>query len=240
MLCLIVAPSSNGRNRICLKSNGAAREIGGGTGGSRVSAAQLVKTSKRAKTAQRGDKACMVPPPAALPCAFIPRPRRFAYSPFNCKPVPLDDAGLQARRHQGAEFLALRDEALLPVAAQDQRRLHRPPAQPGHDGLDAAPRAGAVMATADIERIGLARGPIEAGVVAAIEEVLQRAAHVAEILGGAEDDGIRPQHGIGARLERRQCAHLDLRDLRPDRKSTRLNSSHGYISYAVFCLKKKR
>src|SRR5205809_3594361 len=28
--------------------------------------------------------------------------------------------------------------------------------------------------------------------------------------------------------------HLD-----QDRKSTRLNSSHGYISYAVFCLKKK-
>src|SRR2546429_980997 len=31
----------------------------------------------------------------------------------------------------------------------------------------------------------------------------------------------------------------DLRD-ESDRKSTRLNSSHGYISYAVFCLKKKR
>src|SRR2546429_3169495 len=32
-------------------------------------------------------------------------------------------------------------------------------------------------------------------------------------------------------------------DLAPfllDRKSTRLNSSHGYISYAVFCLKKKK
>src|SRR5205809_5344295 len=27
--------------------------------------------------------------------------------------------------------------------------------------------------------------------------------------------------------------------VRRDRKSTRLNSSHGYISYAVFCLKKK-
>src|SRR5205809_2386158 len=27
--------------------------------------------------------------------------------------------------------------------------------------------------------------------------------------------------------------------VRGDRKSTRLNSSHGYISYAVFCLKKK-
>src|SRR6266550_2529015 len=32
---------------------------------------------------------------------------------------------------------------------------------------------------------------------------------------------------------------LDVRPRR-DRKSTRLNSSHGYISYAVFCLKKKK
>src|SRR2546422_3354169 len=29
-------------------------------------------------------------------------------------------------------------------------------------------------------------------------------------------------------------------ELGVDRKSTRLNSSHGYISYAVFCLKKKK
>src|SRR2546429_2447557 len=29
-------------------------------------------------------------------------------------------------------------------------------------------------------------------------------------------------------------------NMRLDRKSTRLNSSHGYISYAVFCLKKKK
>src|SRR2546429_6967262 len=29
-------------------------------------------------------------------------------------------------------------------------------------------------------------------------------------------------------------------DIEVDRKSTRLNSSHGYISYAVFCLKKKK
>src|SRR5256885_12087377 len=32
----------------------------------------------------------------------------------------------------------------------------------------------------------------------------------------------------------------DLRALRRDRKSTRLNSSHLVISYAVFCLKKKK
>src|SRR2546429_2242040 len=31
-----------------------------------------------------------------------------------------------------------------------------------------------------------------------------------------------------------------VRDGDGDRKSTRLNSSHGYISYAVFCLKKKK
>src|SRR2546422_6990184 len=33
----------------------------------------------------------------------------------------------------------------------------------------------------------------------------------------------------------RPCARAE-----QDRKSTRLNSSHGYISYAVFCLKKKK
>src|SRR3712207_8011220 len=34
---------------------------------------------------------------------------------------------------------------------------------------------------------------------------------------------------------------VDLKDRRrPDRKSTRLNSSHANISYAVFCLKKKK
>src|SRR6266436_8493744 len=35
-----------------------------------------------------------------------------------------------------------------------------------------------------------------------------------------------------------QSASRAIRGAR-DRKSTRLNSSHGYISYAVFCLKKK-
>src|SRR5687768_17992648 len=35
-------------------------------------------------------------------------------------------------------------------------------------------------------------------------------------------------------------AYEGSRRLAEDRKSTRLNSSHGYISYAVFCLKKKK
>src|SRR2546429_4172350 len=44
-------------------------------------------------------------------------------------------------------------------------------------------------------------------------------------------------HGLGitARLQS-SAKSADF----PDRKSTRLNSSHGYISYAVFCLKKKK
>src|SRR5579862_290013 len=36
------------------------------------------------------------------------------------------------------------------------------------------------------------------------------------------------------------CARLILVRCAPDRKSTRLNSSHSSISYAVFCLKKKK
>src|SRR2546422_5698169 len=39
--------------------------------------------------------------------------------------------------------------------------------------------------------------------------------------------------------ETQAVADLPL-DVDRDRKSTRLNSSHGYISYAVFCLKKKK
>src|SRR2546422_4396962 len=36
------------------------------------------------------------------------------------------------------------------------------------------------------------------------------------------------------------AAGCGMGDAGRDRKSTRLNSSHGYISYAVFCLKKKK
>src|SRR2546421_2148782 len=38
----------------------------------------------------------------------------------------------------------------------------------------------------------------------------------------------------------RQFVDYVLTELRADRKSTRLNSSHDQISYAVFCLKKKK
>src|SRR5687768_17868657 len=44
----------------------------------------------------------------------------------------------------------------------------------------------------------------------------------------------------GPALTSRPVCRLDERHRAQDRKSTRLNSSHGYISYAVFCLKKKK
>src|SRR5688572_32619785 len=44
----------------------------------------------------------------------------------------------------------------------------------------------------------------------------------------------RPPDGSGRRLPTRRWR------IRGDRKSTRLNSSHSQISYAVFCLKKKK
>src|SRR2546422_4589555 len=43
-----------------------------------------------------------------------------------------------------------------------------------------------------------------------------------------------------SRRKPRQEDEKLVHQLNIDRKSTRLNSSHGYISYAVFCLKKKK
>src|SRR5256885_8628527 len=49
------------------------------------------------------------------------------------------------------------------------------------------------------------------------------------------------RHGAAERLPQQALELVVVRDpdRRPDRKSTRLNSSHLVISYAVFCLKKK-
>src|SRR2546429_3453167 len=51
-----------------------------------------------------------------------------------------------------------------------------------------------------------------------------------------------PAQGLWCRLDERQrlVERVGRADFVEDRKSTRLNSSHGYISYAVFCLKKKK
>src|SRR2546422_7366996 len=54
--------------------------------------------------------------------------------------------------------------------------------------------------------------------------------------------GTRPRASTGRESTASCSAAIRLASARSakDRKSTRLNSSHGYISYAVFCLKKKK
>src|SRR3712207_8881426 len=53
-----------------------------------------------------------------------------------------------------------------------------------------------------------------------------------------EPPGLHAQ-GVDVRVEHAQRAGRRLQHGAQDRKSTRLNSSHANISYAVFCLKKK-
>src|SRR3989449_4463077 len=68
-------------------------------------------------------------------------------------------------------------------------------------------------------------------------------AGLAEPGDGAIDDArVEPPHVVVAESEPRRRPRPPVleHDVGADRKSTRLNSSHGYISYAVFCLKKKK
>src|SRR5256885_419741 len=72
-------------------------------------------------------------------------------------------------------------------------------------------------------------------------EHAQRAAlHIGQVLQRAGHGGQQSVRGIGQRIE--QLAHGGCHGAaqQADRKSTRLNSSHLVISYAVFCLKKKK
>src|SRR5205085_11484554 len=80
-----------------------------------------------------------------------------------------------------------------------------------------------LQAAHDVDRplcVALADGELHVGGVGGARMALDDHVHVDVGIGqGAEDAGRHP---------------------RIDRKSTRLNSSHSQISYAVFCLKKKK
>src|SRR2546422_4760835 len=67
------------------------------------------------------------------------------------------------------------------------------------------------------------------------EESVTTPAIAAVVTPWAPSAGVAPQATV---TKSRQI--LNDRTNVLDRKSTRLNSSHGYISYAVFCLKKKK
>src|SRR3712207_8537531 len=70
-----------------------------------------------------------------------------------------------------------------------------------------------------------------------------RALWITRLTAACRERGIRYSvfmHGLqlsGLELNRKTLSEIAIHE--PDRKSTRLNSSHANISYAVFCLKKK-
>src|SRR2546422_7466644 len=61
------------------------------------------------------------------------------------------------------------------------------------------------------------------------------------VVSMAPKAGETPRHArLGERTKGQSALATTVAEDELDRKSTRLNSSHGYISYAVFCLKKKK
>src|SRR2546422_9881402 len=68
----------------------------------------------------------------------------------------------------------------------------------------------------------------------ATTEIYTLSLHDALPISTLKNGGDREQQDV------RQAIELNASRRAQDRKSTRLNSSHGYISYAVFCLKKKK
>src|SRR2546430_8342587 len=100
-------------------------------------------------------------------------------------------------------------------AAPLQCRVHERPIQSGDPGASQQVQRPLYVGAQDFERAADAR--------------LARR-------GEAVGIGAAHQHRTGAEAER---LHDVAAETDPDRKSTRLNSSHSQISYAVFCLKKK-
>src|SRR5690242_20929543 len=79
--------------------------------------------------------------------------------------------------------------------------------------------------------------------IAGNAELLDHTDMIVAAGGGERDIAVDTAIMAGMRKTNQPGAFLNERlmsDLRPDRKSTRLNSSHMSISYAVFCLKKKK
>src|SRR5687768_17876220 len=77
----------------------------------------------------------------------------------------------------------------------------------------------------------------------ATTEIYTLSLHDALPISGASTEGCFRPSQVKRMRERPNCtacSRIRFTWDGRDRKSTRLNSSHGYISYAVFCLKKKK
>src|SRR3989454_6637357 len=84
--------------------------------------------------------------------------------------------------------------------------------------------------------IGTRLGGVEHDGADATKRIATRASR----RGRQRGDALAQSAAGGRRVRRAPRAHGPTRARTRDRKSTRLNSSHLVISYAVFCLKKKK
>src|SRR3712207_7289524 len=71
-----------------------------------------------------------------------------------------------------------------------------------------------------------------------VDKIREETSELEAVLDAASDDHARTEEEMGDLLF--AIANLSRKLGIEDRKSTRLNSSHANISYAVFCLKKKK
>src|SRR5713101_1249341 len=145
-------------------------------------------------------------------------------------------AGLREQPEAGAEGGRFRAGPARRVAdAAGGRRPRRAGTRPGRAGPGPGQRSGCTGASRggeDGARRRRSAAQARAGGAGPPEEAVRAAGPAgARRRGGAGGAGPDPRGRHEARLPR---AHG------PDRKSTRLNSSHMSISYAVFCLKKKK
>src|SRR2546422_2990521 len=98
----------------------------------------------------------------------------------------------------------------------------------------------------EVDGVDIAAGVGEARVLQAVDELAQALIRIGEgqpaaqaTIGPGPTELVLEARGHDLLLTLVTLAP-PARVIASDRKSTRLNSSHGYISYAVFCLKKKK
>src|SRR5207248_570717 len=148
------------------------------------------------------------------------------------------------------EYAPLQDRA-VPLAHQ--------PGGLGSRGRAAARRAGGALRAGERRPEGVEQDPRGSGgrvgddrVVddVGVQRVEQRDTGAVPAGDVVDDDVVLQGHVVPLRRRIREARYLGAIDVlqgdtaavapREDRKSTRLNSSHRTISYAVFCLKKKK
>src|SRR2546429_1264474 len=78
------------------------------------------------------------------------------------------------------------------------------------------------------------------GIVNVVGSTIAREADGGIYLHAGPEIGVASTKAFTSQIVALLLCAMHLGRQRGDRKSTRLNSSHGYISYAVFCLKKKK